>query len=172
MTVTIKPGWKAGTKVRFDGLGTELRNGPAADVVCESSPALLGGPSVASASLLTFPLSLSSSFPVVIEEKPHPIYTRADMDLSISLPLTLLEALTNDGNLKRTVTLLDGTTVAVPVPRAVVQPGKETRIPERGMPISKASSVKRRGDLVVKWTVTLPEKLSDEKRQALEKLLA
>ena len=35
VTVNIKPGWKAGTKVRYDGMGTELRNGPAADIVCE-----------------------------------------------------------------------------------------------------------------------------------------
>lgn len=40
------------------------------------------------------------------------------------------------------------------------------------MPISKAGSVKKRGDLLVKWNVTLPEKLTEEKRQALEKALA
>jgi DnaJ family protein B protein 4 len=34
VTVQVKPGWKAGTKVRFDGLGTEIRGGPSADVVC------------------------------------------------------------------------------------------------------------------------------------------
>ena len=38
VTVNIKPGWKAGTKVRYAGMGTELRNGPAADIVCESMP--------------------------------------------------------------------------------------------------------------------------------------
>lgn len=108
----------------------------------------------------------------MIEEKPHPIFTRVDSDLVISLPLTLLEALTSKGNLTRTVTLLDGTTTSVPVPTAVVQPGKETRIPERGMPISKAGSIKKRGDLLVRWDVTLPEKLSEEKRLALEKVLA
>lgn len=36
VTVQIKPGWKAGTKVRFDGLGTEIRGGPSADIVCAS----------------------------------------------------------------------------------------------------------------------------------------
>jgi len=127
-------------------------------------------------SLTPFPLrpSFSSlSFDtVIIEEKPHPIFTRLDSDLIITLPLTLLEALTSKGTASRTVTLLDGTTTAIPVPKAVVQPGKETRIPERGMPISKAGSVKKRGDLIVKWNVTLPEKLSVEKTKELERVLA
>lgn len=38
VSVVIKPGWKAGTKIRYDGMGTEVANGPAADVVCESPP--------------------------------------------------------------------------------------------------------------------------------------
>jgi hypothetical protein len=36
VTVNIKAGWKKGTKIRYDGMGTEVRGGPAADVVCES----------------------------------------------------------------------------------------------------------------------------------------
>lgn len=35
VSVGIKAGWKKGTKVRYDGMGTEVRGGPAADVVCE-----------------------------------------------------------------------------------------------------------------------------------------
>lgn len=40
------------------------------------------------------------------------------------------------------------------------------------MPISKAGSVKKRGDLIVRWNVTLPEKLSEEKKKELERVLA
>ena len=36
VSIVIKPGWKAGTKIRYDGMGTEVSNGPAADVVCAS----------------------------------------------------------------------------------------------------------------------------------------
>lgn len=46
VTVSIKPGWKAGTKVRYDGLGTEIRGGPSADIVCELFFLLLVNPRI------------------------------------------------------------------------------------------------------------------------------
>ncbi|KAL1923564.1 uncharacterized protein VTP21DRAFT_8544 [Calcarisporiella thermophila] len=64
LTIDIKPGWKAGTKIRFAGEGDELPNGQVQDIV------------------------------FVIEEKPHSVYKRDGDNLRVTLDLSLLEALT------------------------------------------------------------------------------
>jgi DnaJ family protein B protein 4 len=107
---------------------------------------------------------------VVIEEKPHSIYKRQDNDLVATLEMPLVEALTETK--PRTLKLLDGTTLNVPVPSAPVQPHRETRLPEQGMPISKAGAKKRRGDLIVKWNVVFPQSLTAEQKAELKRILA
>ena len=62
LEVTVKPGWKAGTKIRFPKAGDELIPGQAQTIV------------------------------FVVEEKPHPIYKRDGDDLSAELEITLVEA--------------------------------------------------------------------------------
>ncbi|KAG0211775.1 hypothetical protein BGX33_004090 [Mortierella sp. NVP41] len=64
LTVDVKPGWKAGTKIRFPNEGDELPNGATQDIE------------------------------FIIEEKPHDTFTRRGDDLIVDLELTLLEALT------------------------------------------------------------------------------
>lgn len=64
LTIDVKPGWKAGTKIRFPREGDEYPNGALQDIV------------------------------FTLEEKPHPVFTRKGDDLVVSLELTLLEALT------------------------------------------------------------------------------
>jgi DnaJ family protein B protein 4 len=63
LTVTVKPGWKAGTLIRFAGEGDEVAPGIAQDIE------------------------------FVVEERPHAIFTRNDDTLKIALELTLEEAL-------------------------------------------------------------------------------
>ncbi|KAG9061472.1 hypothetical protein KI688_007468 [Linnemannia hyalina] len=63
LTIDVKPGWKAGTKIRFPGEGDELANGALQDIE------------------------------FVLEEKPHDTFTRRGDDLIVDLELTLLEAL-------------------------------------------------------------------------------
>jgi DnaJ homolog subfamily B member 4 len=62
LEVSVKPGWKAGTKIRFPNAGDELVPGQAQTIA------------------------------FVVEEKPHPIYKRDADDLSAELDLTLVEA--------------------------------------------------------------------------------
>ena len=62
LEVTVRPGWKAGTKIRFPNAGDELVPGQAQTIA------------------------------FVIEEKPHPIYKRDGDDLSAELEITLVEA--------------------------------------------------------------------------------
>ncbi|KAG0197287.1 hypothetical protein BGX28_009227 [Mortierella sp. GBA30] len=64
LTIDVKPGWKAGTKIRFPREGDEYPNGAIQDIV------------------------------FTLEEKPHPVFTRRGDDLIMNLELTLLEALT------------------------------------------------------------------------------
>ena len=64
LEVNIKPGWKAGTKIRFPNAGDELVPGQAQTIV------------------------------FVIEEKPHPIYKRDGDDLFAELELNIVEAFT------------------------------------------------------------------------------
>ena len=53
----------------------------------------------------------------------------------------------------------------------IVQPGQETKIVGEGMPISKASSPKRKGDLIVRWNVVFPSRITPAQRQELRKVL-
>jgi DnaJ family protein B protein 4 len=64
LTINVKPGWKAGTKIRFPNEGDELENGQTQDIE------------------------------FVVEEKPHPQYKREGDNLRITIPLSLSEALT------------------------------------------------------------------------------
>lgn len=63
LQITVKPGWKAGTKVTFSNEGDAQPDGTSQDVV------------------------------FVIEEKPHPRFKRVDSDLLLDLKLSLKEAL-------------------------------------------------------------------------------
>lgn len=73
LQITIKPGWKAGTKITFSNEGDALPDGSAQDVV------------------------------FVIEEKPHSRFKRVDNDLTIDLKLSLKEALTGFSRIVETL---------------------------------------------------------------------
>jgi DnaJ homolog subfamily B member 4 len=64
LEVTVKPGWKPGTKIRFPNAGDELVPGQAQTIA------------------------------FVVEEKPHAIYKREGDDLFTEIDITLVEAFT------------------------------------------------------------------------------
>lgn len=64
LTIQVKPGWKAGTKIKFPGEGDEMLDGRIQDIE------------------------------FIIEEKAHPTYTRDGDHLRANLYLSLTEALT------------------------------------------------------------------------------
>ncbi|KAL8244345.1 hypothetical protein R6Q59_010603 [Mikania micrantha] len=64
LTIEVKPGWKKGTKVTFEGMGDKTSGACAADI--------------------TF----------VIDEKQHPVFKRNGDDLDVTIELPLVEALT------------------------------------------------------------------------------
>ncbi|KAI0052308.1 DnaJ-domain-containing protein [Auriscalpium vulgare] len=105
----------------------------------------------------------------VVEEKPHSRFERVGDDLAVKVQVGLVDALVGEGG-KRIVELLDGRRVQVPLPTGVVKPGQETRIPGEGMPIRKGGAGGK-GDLIVKWEVVFPERLTQEQKEGVRKVL-
>lgn len=106
----------------------------------------------------------------VVEEKPHEVFTREGDDLICRLRIPLVDALTGvDG--KKTIVALDGRKLQIPLPGGVVKPNQETRIPNEGMPIRKQGSTKKKGDLIVRWDVVFPDRLTPTQKEGLKKLL-
>lgn len=73
LQITVKPGWKAGTKITFSNEGDAQPDGTSQDVV------------------------------FVIEEKPHSRFKRVDNDLTMDLKLSLKEALTGFSRIVETL---------------------------------------------------------------------
>jgi DnaJ family protein B protein 4 len=140
LEIQVLPGWKSGTKIRFQNAGNELPTGESQDLV------------------------------FVAEEKPHPVFTRDGDDLVCHLKIPLREALTGSDT-KKVVELLDGRKLQVPLPLGVVKPGQETRIAGEGMPIRKPGSLKKKGDLIVRWDIQFPDRLTPAQKEGLRRLL-
>ena len=106
----------------------------------------------------------------VVEEKPHAVFTRDGDDLVCNLKIPLVNALTGSDT-KKVVELLDGRKLQVPLPLGVVKPAQETRIVGEGMPIRKQASVKKKGDLVVRWDVHFPDRLTPSQKEGIRRIL-
>jgi len=144
LDVHISPGYKSGTKIRFPRAGNETSSGDGQDLV------------------------------FVVEEKPHEFFTREGNDLVYKLSITLLQALTDPpggGKSMKTIETLDERRIQVPVPPPVVKPGQTTIMPGEGMPIRKDGNVHRKGDLVIKWDIVFPQRLTLAQQEGLRKTL-
>ncbi|GJN93393.1 hypothetical protein Rhopal_006448-T1 [Rhodotorula paludigena] len=148
LEVAIRPGYKPGTKIRFAKAGNEMPGG-AQDVV------------------------------FVIEEKPHPTFKREGDDLVYTLKVPLVDALAGPaggGNASKTLTHLDGRSVSynVPYPRgggSPLKPGQEIRIAGEGMPITRKTATKPKGDLIVRVEVVFPDRVSSSQAEGIRKVL-
>lgn len=107
----------------------------------------------------------------VVEEKPHPRFTREDNDLVTKLQIPLVDALAGSGGPK-IVDTLDGRKIRVSPPAGIVKPGSESRIVGEGLPIRKAGVAKNRGDLIVRWDVAFPDRLTLSQKEGLKKVLS
>ena len=99
---------------------------------------------------------------VLIEEKPHAVFTRDGDDLHVDLPVGFAIAALGG---KVEVPLIDGTKASLSV-----APGTPTghvlRLRGKGLPSLRGGS----GDLLVRLVVWVPERLSGEERRLLEQL--
>ncbi|KAE9384411.1 DnaJ-domain-containing protein [Gymnopus androsaceus JB14] len=160
LDIPIQPGWKSGTKVRFRGAGNEVR------VAGETQ---------------------SQDLVFVVEEKPHPVFTREGNDLVCRLKIPLVEALTHDSTTstspskKYTIETLDSRKLTVPLPKGIISPNQETKVEGEGMPVrsggnavnasAKGGKNQKRGDLIVRWDVVFPERLTSSQKEGLRKVL-
>lgn len=138
--------FQQGTKVRFAGAGNEVAPGKRSDLV------------------------------FVIDEKPHTRFSREGDDLKVSMSLSLADALDPPPKASRNLTTLDGKKVNIPLPtpsngQTSIMPGRTTRMANQGMPISKTGGTKR-GDLVIVWEVSLPDRLNEEQRKTIRNALS
>lgn len=140
LEINVLPGWKSGTKVRFPRAGNEQPTGEPQDLV------------------------------FVVEERPHPRFTRDGNDLIVTQRLPLVDALTGEGG-KRTIEHLDGRKLQVSLPPGVVKPGQQTTLSGEGMPARKEGQVYKRGDLVVKWEIVFPDRLTPSQKEGIKKVL-
>jgi DnaJ family protein B protein 4 len=149
LTIKLKPGWKAGTRITFEAKGDA-----------------------------TVPGQVPSDIVFVVTEVPHPVFRRDGADLHASVPVTLTDAL-GAKRLAATVPGLDGKPVRVEAPAALVAPAAPAtspaaktavRVRGEGMPLSKEPG--KRGDLVATWDVRLPTARPEAARAAALAALA
>jgi len=106
----------------------------------------------------------------IVEDKPHERFARKGDDLIAKIEIPLVDALTNESGAKKQLEHLDGRKLQVVVPSGVVKPGQETRVPGEGMPIRRKGA-SGKGDLVVRWDVTFPARLTAGQREGVRKVL-
>ncbi|XP_008798261.1 dnaJ homolog subfamily B member 13-like [Phoenix dactylifera] len=135
LTIEIKPGWKKGTKITFPEKGNQQRNVIPADIV------------------------------FIIDEKPHPVFTREGNDLVVTKKISLVEALTG---CTVHLTTLDGRSLTIPI-NSVIHPSFEEIVPREGMPIPKDPS--KRGNLRIKFDIKFPTRLTSEQKAGIKRLL-
>ncbi|KAJ4847086.1 hypothetical protein Tsubulata_040923 [Turnera subulata] len=136
LTIDIKPGWKKGTKITFPEKGNEQPNIIPSDLV------------------------------FIIDEKPHPVFTRDGHDLIVTQKISLAEALTG---YTVHITTLDGRNLTIPI-NNVIHPSYEEIVQKEGMPIQKDPT--KRGNLRIKFNIKFPMRLSADQKAGIRKLLA
>ena len=102
----------------------------------------------------------------VIRDKPHPTFTRDGSNLVYTAKVTLRDALC--GTTLRVPTLLDGER-DVNLRNEVIKPNTTKRLQGFGLPFPKDPN--KKGDLVIKFDIEFPERLSDSSKQILNDVL-
>lgn len=134
LEVQVRKGYKAGTKIKFSGVGDQTEGG-------------------------------KQDIHFVIEEKPHPQFTREGDDIRHNVEIDLKEALTG---WSRTVKTIDGKQLNVSS-AGPTQPTYTDRFPGLGMPKSKSPS--DRGDFVVGVKISFPKSLTTDQKAQLKQIL-
>ncbi len=98
---------------------------------------------------------------IKINVTPHPVYKREGNDLVMNLNLKLSDALLG---MKLPIETLDGD-IEVTIPEGV-SVNEILRVRGKGVPVSKS----KRGDLLIKLNIKLPNKLSRKAREIIEGL--
>lgn len=135
LEIAVRPGWKAGTKITFQEKGDENPGRIAADII------------------------------FVLQEKPHPHFTREGNDLIYTHRLPLVDALC--GTVLQ-LQALDGRPLSVPLTEPV-SPQVDKVVPGEGMPVTKHAG--QRGNLRIRFDILFPKQLNDAQKAMLRQTL-
>ena len=135
VTIDVKPGWKAGTKIRFEREGDQAIGKIPADII------------------------------FVVQEKPHPLFTRDGNNLKHKVQLSLRDALLGG---KVQVPTIAGKPATLQL-KEVVNPHTVMTVHGEGMPLSKQP--KKRGDLLVKFDIVFPKHLTRDSKELINNAL-
>ncbi|XP_021830294.1 protein psi1-like [Prunus avium] len=135
LPIEIKPGWKKGTKITFPEKGHDVERGVIpADII------------------------------FTIEEKPHDFFKRHGDDLTVTLNISLAEALT--GHTAQLATL-DGRNLRISID-SIISHTHEEVVKGEGMPIQKGRG--KKGNLILKFNIKIP-KLTSVQKAGIRQLL-
>ena len=135
LKIDVQPGWKKGTKITFPGKGNQK------------------------------PGSLPSDLILVVNERPHALFRRDGNDLTITLKLSLLEALIGKTLNMKT---LDGRDITIQVTDPVT-PGYVKTVSNEGMPLARDPS--KKGILRIKFDVVFPSMLTTQQKDDVRRIL-
>lgn len=133
INLTIPAGIDGGEMVRMPGLGEATKGGVPGDLY------------------------------VKVHVKPHPVYKKQGLNLTMEMPLKLTDALLGT---TATIVTLDEKQLEVKVP-PMTAPEQTLRIRNRGVDVDG-----RKGDLLIHLTAAFPKKLSGKAKKLVEELRA
>jgi DnaJ-class molecular chaperone len=138
LEVTVPPGVSPDSKVVIEGMADEMYNYVTGNIVID------------------------------IQQIPHAIYKRVKDDLTMTMRLSISEALVG---FSKSLKDVDGRlfTVRMPPNKDVIKPGEVRVLHGRGMP--KANSLDVRGDLYIHYEVDFPDKVDKVYKDAMVKSL-
>ncbi|VFQ81776.1 unnamed protein product [Cuscuta campestris] len=143
VTIVVKPGWKKGTKITFEGKGDEK------------------------------PGMLPADITFVIEEKRHPVFKREGDDLELGVEIPLVQALAGGSTITvpllggESMTLDLDDDVIFPGYEKII-PGQGMPRPKKGIVDGGGG---HRGDLRLRFMVGFPANLSDQQRAEVARIL-
>lgn len=133
LNVTIPAGIDGGEMIRMPGLGEAVKGGVPGDLY------------------------------VKVHVKPHPVFKKQGLNLTMEMPLKLTDALLGT---KIAVTTIDDKELEVKVP-PLTAPEQTLRIRNKGVNVDG-----RTGDLLIHLTAAFPKKLSSKAKKLVEELRA
>ncbi|KAG8859289.1 hypothetical protein FRB96_004504 [Tulasnella sp. 330] len=142
--VDVQPGWKSGTRITFPGAGNERAPGQYQDVI------------------------------FVVEQIHHERFARLDGGrLIVTEEIPLPEALNPARKLyTRMISGLDGKVIEFVAPSCIIKNGMETVVKGHGMYLRSKSQVIGRGDLVIRWSVRVPQNLTPAQYEQMREIFS
>ncbi|KAG9039275.1 hypothetical protein FRB95_011860 [Tulasnella sp. JGI-2019a] len=142
--VDVQPGWKSGTRITFPGAGNERTPGQYQDVI------------------------------FVVEQIHHERFARLDGGrLVVTEEISLPDALTPGRKLHtRRIVGLDGKVIEFVAPSVIIKNGLETVVKGHGMYIRSKSQIAGRGDLVIRWSVRVPNDITPSQYERMREIFS